>query len=199
MVGPLRRGGRTGGGERAQVITFEAITGAIILLLMVLFALQSTVITPLSASTANQQIEEQNRAIADDVLDVAAEQGALTPVVLNWNASHSQFNGTVGSPRPYYTSGVPDRFEFGSLLNQTLTSRDIAYNLYVQYQNGSDLSQTTIVYQGEASYNAATATKTVFLYNSTVDGSGPDRYIPDVEPGKELDNVLRLKIVVWRM
>lgn len=183
-------------GTRGQAITLEAVVGAIILLLMVLFALQSTVITPLSASTANQQIEEQNRAIASDILDTAAEENEITPVILNWNESQDKFNNTDDG---YYTQGVPTTFEFGELLYRSLTKEDMAYNLNIEYQNESQSNSTTVVYQGQPSYNAVTTTETIFLYDHTVESSGPDRYIPDISADSQLHNVVRVKLVVWRM
>lgn len=191
---------RFGRDIRGQVITLEAITGAIILLLMVLVALQSTVITPLSASTSNQQIEKQNRALANDVLDTAAANNAIVPVVLNWEGEQNGFQGTNATT--YYTGGVPTDSELGKLLNNTFTNENIAYNIYIQYQSERDVTatnETTLVYQGEPSYNAATATKTIFLHQETVENSGSKRYIPDINENSQLENVIRLKLVVWRM
>ncbi|SEU10783.1 hypothetical protein [Natrinema hispanicum] len=202
MIGDIlsRLGGQSLTDTRGQAFTLEAITGAIILLLIMLVALQSTVITPLSASTANQQIEKQNRALANDAIDIGAETNSITPVILNWNESGKRFKRTEGTDRPYYTQGVPDDFEFGELLNESLSSEDIAYNMYVEYQSEENekIKDTTVVYQGEPSYNAATATKTIFLHDSTID-SESESYIKDIHDDSELYNVVRVRIVVWRM
>jgi len=203
MRGPLERKlQHFRAANRGQLITLEAITGAVILLLIVLFTLQATVITPLSASTANQQVEEQNKALANDLLETSAEHDILTEAVLNWNQSKDPAGFENTEKYPYYTDGGPVDTEFGTFVNETFKEENVAFNIYVQYDNDGELNETRMVYQGAPSYNAATATKTLFIYDTEADaafGSPPENYIQDTAEDSELYNVVRVKIVVWRM
>jgi len=60
--------------DRAQAHTLEAFAAAILLVAALTFALQATAVTPLSASTSNQHIENQQRAVATDLLATSAER-----------------------------------------------------------------------------------------------------------------------------
>ena len=68
--------------DRGQAYTLEAIIASVLLISSLVFALQVTVVTPLSASTSNQHIENQQRASAAGVLTAAQETGALKDAVL---------------------------------------------------------------------------------------------------------------------
>lgn len=197
--------------SRGQVTTLESLTAAVILLSMIAFALQATVITPLTASTANQQIEEQNRALSNDLLETGTESGELTELLRHYNTTRNRYvNTTDGTP--FYTSGHPPT-EYGNALSAVLTEDNIAFNVYAQYRTENGTEQRIVVYQGEPSDNAATATKTVFLYDhmnvtdpnnddvtlGEVDDD-PDEnfYMPDVDDGP-LYNVVRIEITSWKM
>ncbi len=66
---------------RAQAHTLEAIVSGMLLLASLVFALQMTAVTPLSASTSSQHIENQQQAIGHGVLASAVAEGALKPAV----------------------------------------------------------------------------------------------------------------------
>ena len=74
---------------RGQIYTLEAVIAAVLLVSSLVFALQVTAVTPLSASTSNQHIENQQRASASGVLTAAEEAGILQDAVLFWNDSDS--------------------------------------------------------------------------------------------------------------
>jgi hypothetical protein len=71
--------------------------------------MQATAVTPLSASTSNQHIENQQRALAGDLLSTAAADGSLTEAVLYWNATNRSFHDSrpVGH---YRDSGSQNEF-----------------------------------------------------------------------------------------
>ena len=128
-------------GERGQAYTLEAVVAAIVLLTAVAFALQVTIVTPLSASTSSQHIEGQQRAVAQGVLASAAEDGSLERAVLYWNETGERFHNTVG--QGFYTDDPPDN-EFGDKLEQAFTQEGIAYNVIVRYQaQNGDINQET--------------------------------------------------------
>jgi len=192
---------------RAQAHTLEGFAAAIILLSGVLFALQATAVTPLTASTSNQHIENQQAAVAEGTLAAAEANGTLTPTLLYWNTSGDRFIGS-GSDGTYAGGGPPTRF--GAALNRTFAADRIAFNVEVSYRTAGGRGRTRMVYMGSPSDNAVAATRTVVLFDDDPvgDGSGtladvaddPDReFYADDTDGGPLYGVMEVRIVVWRI
>lgn len=199
---------------RGQAHTLEAVVAALLMLTGLVFALQTTAVTPLSASTASQHIENQQQTQAEGVLAATAEKDALEPAVLFWNESADSFHN---ASRGYYVNGGPPN-RFGTLLDRTFGDQSIALNVYVTYQrpDGTTIRQR-MVYAGEPSDNAVRATRVVALYDgdhlydpngkggavrdpATTVNTTDNFYAPDVTPGSGgLYNLLRVEVIVWRM
>jgi len=194
--------------QRGQVHTLEGVVAALLLVSSIVFALQMTSVTPLSASTSSQHIENQQQATAEGVLANAADSGALEEAVLFWNESADSFHDTRGER--YYTGKVPPN-ELGDLLDRAFGSRGIAYNVWAVHQagDGNSTQRQEIVFVGEPSDNAVKTTRTVVLtdddrlYDET--GAETDTrvanasfYAPDVASGS-VYNVIRVEVVVWRI
>jgi len=197
------------GRARGQVHTLEAVVAAMLLLTSVIFALQMTSVTPLSASTSSQHVENQQHAVAEGVLAGAADDGTLERAVLLWNATGDRFHDATNGR--YYTRGPPDN-DFGDALDRAFGTRGIAYNVHVSFQagDGSTTRRQRMVYVGEPSDNAVRATRTVVVSNDAIlrDSDG-DRtgtriaetssfYAPDVVNGS-VYNSLRVEVVAWRI
>ncbi|MFB6178314.1 MAG: hypothetical protein ABEI77_01160 [Halorientalis sp.] len=192
---------------RGQVHTLEAIVGALLLLTSVVFALQMTAVTPLSASTSSQHIENQQQASIEGVLASAAQSGALRRAVLYWNESRGTFQNT--SSEQFYTARTPPN-EFGQLLERQFGSRGIAYNVRVKYRTASgNVGEQLMVNQGEPSDNAVTSARTLVLpddarlYNESgvrPETSIRDSYMSnDIAEGSPVYNVVRVEVTVWRI
>ena len=189
---------------RGQAHTLEAIVAAVLIIGGLIFATQATAVTPLSASTSNQHIENQQQATVDGLLATAAENGTLTDAVLYYNTTDGSFEGAPeGEP---YASAPPR--DFGSALDETLSERQIAFNVDVRYVTQEGGTETEpMVQMGEPSDNAVTATRTVSIYNSSnltvTDGrklgdlDDGAFYAPNIDDG-ELYNVLEVEVTVWR-
>jgi len=199
------------GGDRGQAHTLEAVIGALLLLTSVLFALQSTAVTPLSASTSSQHIENQQQERAQGLLAAAAENGTLKPAVLYYNEAGERFHGADGDRGEY--TGTRPNVTFAQMLNRTFTSQGIAYNVRFEYQtsNGTGTSTQQFIYNGVPSDNAVSASWTTVLddsdrlYTAQVEPTGPrigdsstDFYIPNAYDS-DLYNVVRVEVVVWRV
>ncbi len=202
------------GDERGQAHTLEAIAAAMLLLASLGFALQMTIVTPLSASTSSQHIETQMQATAEGVLATAAETGALHEAVVFWNNSAGSFNNA--SNIGYYTSDPPEN-EFGRMLNRSFDQRGIAYNVYVTFQTPDGNVRTRrMVYRGVPTENAVSATRTIVLTDDTrlvdLDGTLNETtiensstfYVQDIQQGSPFDenglfNTVRVEVVVWRI
>ena len=79
--------------RRGQAHTLEAVVAALIVLAGIGFALQLTAVTPLSASTSSQHLENQLKATGQGVLASTAASGDLGRAVRYWNGSTEQFHG----------------------------------------------------------------------------------------------------------
>lgn len=195
---------------RAQAFTLEAVVAGLLVLTSLVFALQVTAVTPLSASTANQHIENQHRAAARGVLGVAADRDVLEPAVLYWNATGTRFHDATADPS--YVNKPPTN-EFGEILASAFSGRGVAFNVNVVYQDAAGNSvRQPMVFRGVPSDNAVTAARTVALFDdnvlydasgdpttATIGDSSVDFYVPDVEPNNGVYNVVRVEVVVWRM
>ncbi|MFD1587295.1 hypothetical protein ACFR9U_09885 [Halorientalis brevis] len=192
---------------RAQVHTLEAIVGALLLLTSVVFALQMTAVTPLSASTSSQHIENQQQASVEGVLASAAESGALRRAVLYWNETGERFQNT--SSETFYTIKAPPN-EFGRTLERQFGDRGVAYNVRVYYRTASgNVGEQLMVNQGEPSDNAVMSARTVVLtddarlYNESGERPGTsveDSYMSnDVAKNSPVHTVVRVEVIVWRI
>lgn len=199
-------------GDRGQAITLEGIIGGLVLLVSVLVALQMTAVTPLSASTSSQHIENQLDSAADGVLAASVEDGSLERTVLYYNDSRGAF---INSTYQGYYAGQPPNTTFGRTLESTFDQRGIAYNVYVTHDFGGDDRTRRMIYRGEPSDNAIRASRTIVLtddsplYNHT-DGDGiadprplnvssaAGYYMRD-QSTSALYNVVTVEVVVWRI
>ena len=193
--------------ERGQAHVLEGIAAAMLVLTSVIFALQVTAVTPLTASTANQHLETQAAGATAGVLATADEQGTLRETVLYWNDSGSRFHDA--GPQGQYAARVPT--EFGDTLEAAFRDRGMVYNVNMLYLNDAgDVREIQMLHQGDPSDHAVRVTRTVVLYdsdtlraadeNSTgVAVADSNRYFAsNVEEGP-VYNVIRVEVVVWRM
>lgn len=193
--------------DRGQAHTLEGIAAALLVLSSVVFALQVTAVTPLTASTASQHVETQYRGASQGVLASAADEDLLRPTLLYWDGTNATFHDTT--IEGYYVDGGPPT-AFGTFLEDTYDEAGVAYNVDLTYvaADGS-LRQRELVHGGEPSDTAVTATRTVALYdsdrlrtrthersNETI--SDVAYFAPDAYDG-HLYNVVVVEVTVWRM
>lgn len=198
--------------ERAQAHTLEAVVAGMLILTSLVFALQVTAVTPLSASTASQHIENQQDASAKGLLSTAADSGALKRTVLYWNdtQNHSRFHGA--DLNKYYSNAEPPT-TFGEMLASTYGDRGLAYNVYVVHEDAAtDLpARQRLVFRGQPSDHAISASHTVVVYDDdrlvgpkelptgTNVSSAEAIYMDDAAPNSVVYNVVRVEVIVWRM
>jgi hypothetical protein len=191
---------------RGQAYTLEAVIASVLLVSSLVFALQVTAVTPLSASTSNQHIENQQRASASGVLTAAQEAGALKDAVLYWDDSEEEFHNA--ERETYYTNDYPPN-EFGNITERAFEGRGLAVNVLIYYNESKEPSR--IVYRGEPSDNAVSASRTVTIYDddnltappsnqTTVAGASHfGKAVPEDSGGNSVYNVVRVEVTVWRM
>jgi len=196
---------------RAQAHTLEAFVAGLLVLSGLVFALQATAVTPLSASTSNQHVGNQQRAAAVGVLDSAEANGTLRDAVVYWNTSGSGDGNFRNATEGTYSNGGPPN-AFGRALNETFGERRVAFNVQVKWFD-ADRNETNarpMVDMGSPSDDAVVASRTVTLYDDTrlagpssgnVSAASADGnfYVPDAARGERLFNVVEVRIVVWRI
>lgn len=210
MSPPPARRDRDGCQDRGQGHTLESVVGALLLLTSIAFALQMTIVTPLSASTSSQHIENQQRATAEGILASAAETGTLTDTVLYWNDTRGSYHNApaVG----YYTNDPPDT-EFGRMLNRSFDDQSIAYSVRLQFLTPSgDLRERRLIHRGEPTENAVSATRSVAIraddrliredgHPSNVTVASSNRFFIGKADGLDtaVYNQVRVEVIVWRI
>jgi len=211
---------------RGQAHTLEGIIASVLLLTSLVFALQVTAVTPLSASTSSQQLENQQESVAEGTLAAADEMGSLKPAVAyGSDAADGSDDGRFAfhqtSGESFYSNGPPTN-RFGELLENAFTTRGLAFNVYAQYRTSNGgTSRRRMVYQGEPSDNAVAANQMVTLYDddvlyependgntsnfdvaqpttTTLETAGDDFYAQDIDTSGPLFNVVEVRVVVWR-
>lgn len=194
---------------RGQAHTVEAFAAAVLVVSGLVFATQAAAVTPLSASTSNQHIENQQQATVEGLLAASADNGNLTEAVLYWNASADDGDGAFAGAPDSGTYATGPQNGFGTDLNGTLSSRQIAFNVVVRYPDGDGTDTEPMVRMGEPSDNAVSATRTVGLYNgSQLSVDGDDRslgeladgefYAADTDRDSRLYAVVEVEVIAWR-
>lgn len=203
-------GENAAGDTRGQALTLEALTAAILILAAIGFALQMTAVTPLSASTSSQHVENQLQSSSQGVLGSAADSGALHEAVLFWNTTEQEFHNVSGDEQ-FYRSGAPSN-DFGNATDQVFSDRNVAYNVFVHYQTEDGVETQQMVRQGEPSDHAVSASRTIELtddhrivkkdgsLNQTLSELDDDEfYIPQQDEDNAHYNLVRVEVVAWRI
>ena len=196
--------------DRGQAYTLEGFSAALLLVASVIFALQITAVTPLTASTSSQHIENQQSGVARGLLASAVHNESLEPALLFWNETGGKFHDSTSDG--YYALGGPPGLTFGRMLNRTFRDRGIAVNVNIQYLSTDESRRTVrLVHMGIPSDNSVTARRTVTLHDEDVlydDEGEPTQttltdasgfYAPDASPDSPVYNVLVVEVVTWRM
>lgn len=195
--------------DRGQGHVLEGIAAALLILTSVIFALQVTAVTPLTASTANQHLQTQAAGATSGLLAAAEKRGTLREAVLYWNESASQFHKT--SRDGQYADRIPEELQFGTTLESSLSSRGLIYNVNLLYANTEgNQRERRLLHQGEPTDHAVSVTRTVTIYDDdrllnedgtiseTTVGEVPGFFAPNVSEGP-LYNVVQVEVVVWRV
>ncbi|MEL4305500.1 DUF7288 family protein [Methanococcoides sp. LMO-2] len=199
--------------EDAQMHTLEAIMAATIMVVIILFAVQATSLTPLTSSTANAHIESQMYIIGQDMLTALdhssnGQNSDLKNETINWNGEMYVWNGT-----DYQSDDNKNNSLEGpvvDLIKPILVDNGIAHNIEFTYSSISESENYTryseklenyYIYNGDPSDNAVIVSRKVLLSESDV-GSSYEAVtgIPDVDGNATaLYNIIDVKLTLWRM
>lgn len=188
--------------EKAQMHTLEGVAAATIMLLVIVYAIDATSMTPLTSSTANVHVETELQVLGQDILSALdyAEPGynsKLKNDIMGWNGSENIWSGTNYTKKGGTTNLTND---LTIILNATLVRQGIAHNVEMTYlsDNGTSFSTQKMIYNGDPSNNAVIVSRKIVLQNSDFNPSS-DYPIKDIDPSTNLYNIVDVKLILWRM
>ncbi|NGM67536.1 hypothetical protein G6M89_00690 [Natronolimnobius sp. AArcel1] len=213
------RGNTPTNDERGQAYTLEGFIGAMIVLMALLFALQSVVITPTTGGLADRTVQDQIQQEAQDALLVSTHDGDLSETIRYWDGN-SGFEGATDPSAPGEDHNTYSVSEFnestlGGVLEERFADRGWSYNVELHYEDeGHGPANSSLVYQGSPPSDAVTASYTVALYDNQTVTSDPDDNnigeetlegaeddyevpIPRVKDDPQLYNVVEVRVIVW--
>ena len=201
--------------DRGQAYTLEGFISAMIVLMAVLFALQSAVITPTTGGLSDQTVQAQVQQETQDALVVAAnnESENLSYMIRYWDGSGG-FEDASGPQLEY--EGHPtyevetfeEKFALGDILDKRFSENGQNYNVEAHYEDDdTERDHKTLVYQGAPPSDSVTASYAVTLYDeqsttgnysSTLQNIAPDDpTIPNRSTESPVYNVVEIRVIVW--
>lgn len=196
----------SGNDQLAQMHTLEAVMASTIMVMVIVFAVQATSLTPLTSSTANAHIEAQLQTIGQDMLSALDhsqydQRSNLKKDILNWNGDEHAWSGESYESRANASISLNSSME--DMFTYILISRGIAHN--VQFSHMSDtgrFSSIFYIYNGDPSDNAVIVSRKVLLSNPDIGNTSTfqtNTGIIDIDDTTDLYNIIDVKLILWRM
>jgi hypothetical protein len=192
--------------EKAQMHTLEGVAAATIMLLVIVYAIDATSMTPLTSSTANVHVETELQVLGQDILGALdySEPGynsKLKNDVLIWDGNMYIWSGTQ-----YIQNGNPDNNltnNLTAILNATLVSQGIAHNVEITFLDNSTSMPASqyMIYDGNPSNNAVIVSRKIVLYDSDFNILNQNNpiYGNDIYHFTNLYNIVEVRLTLWRM
>lgn len=205
--------------DDAQMHTLEGFGAAILLFLVLIFAVQATSITPLTSSAANQHVEVQLQYYGQDILSAMdykhdpQDMTTLKRAIVTWNGSAYNWNGSA------YVMNSNTSITMDNLFTRTLRSalvpRSIAHNVEIGYIDNSTWDTTPeyklkectssggggMICSGTPSDNAVIVSRAVVLHDEDVNASTfyKNTGIGDLQNNSSIYNIVDVRLILWRM
>jgi hypothetical protein len=194
--------------DKAQMHTLEGVAAATIMLLVIVYAIDATSMTPLTSSTANVHVETELQVLGQDILGALdyTEPGynsKLKNDVLTWNGKEYVWNGTKymeNGNASYLQNNLTNNLT--NILGATLITQGIAHNVELTFlaDNGSTYVTRRMIYNGNPSENAVIVSRKIALHSGDINKTNlPNNPINDIDPSTSLYNIVDVKIILWRM
>jgi hypothetical protein len=188
--------------EKAQLHTLEGVAAATILLLVIIYAIDATSMTPLTSSTSNVYMESELRELGQDILNTMdyTEPGynsKLKNDIITWDGYESTWNGSSYVMMNGGTGSLTNNMSV--TLNNTLIRQGIAHNVEIIFldNNTLTLNNKKIIHNGDPSYSAVVVSRKIVLQD-TESPPNPSNPIRDIDPSTNLYNIVEVKLVLWR-
>ncbi len=187
--------------EKAQLHTLEGVAASVILLLVIIYAIDATSMTPLTASTSSTHVEYELQTLGEDILNTLdySEPGYSSKLkndIARWDGKEHIWTGS-----DYKEKGgtVLLNNNLTEILKKTLVKRGIAYNVELTFLDNSTLILDTLnmIYNGDPSNNAVIVSRKIVLQDT--DMVSPYNPIGDIDLPTNLHSIVDVKLVMWRM
>lgn len=192
--------------EKAQLYTLEAVAAASIMLIVIIYAIDATSMTPLTASTSSVHVEAELIAMGHDIFNILdyAEPGYTSRLKMDiaaWDGKEYIWSGSNYTVKG--TTNVTGKLtNLTELLNVTLIKQGTAHNLDLVFlsrrpDNTTYPVKVKIIYNGDPSNNAVIVSRKIVLQNS--DNLNPTNPIEDIDLSSNFYNIVDIKLTLWRM
>ena len=195
-----------GNGQLAQMHTLEAIMASTIMVMIIVFAVQATSLTPLTSSTANAHIEAQLQVIGQDMLSALDysqydQRSDLKNDLLNWNGDEYAWSGEFYKSRTNESITLNSSME--GILSFIAIPRGIAHNVQLSHISDTGrFSSIFYIYNGDPSDNAVIISRKVVISNPDIGNTSTfqaNTGIVDIDDTTDLYNIIDVKLILWRM
>lgn len=193
--------------DKAQLHTLEGVAASTLILLVIIYAIDATSMTPLTSSTSSVQVETELALLGQDILNTLdyTEPGEISNFkkdIINWDGNQYQWSGKKYLEDGNIENNISNNIT--EILNTTLISKGIAHRLDVSYLlNNSNTTSVsgprTMIYAGVPSDNAVIVSRKIVLQDRDIirdpNSTNP---IYDIYPATGLWNIVDVKLVLWR-
>lgn len=191
--------------EKAQMHTLEGVAAATIMLLVIVFAIDATSMTPLTSSTANVHVETELQLLGQDILNGLdyAEPGYnsnLKNDILRWNGSEYIWNGSSYNDQLNLTNKLTNNLT--DITSTVLVPQGIAHNVEITFlDNITRLPlRELMIYNGDPSNNAIIVSRKISIHDGDINKiTYAGNPIDDIDPSTKLYNIVDVKLILWRM
>ncbi len=190
--------------EKAQLHTLESVAAATIMLLVIIYAIDATSMTPLTSSTSNVHVEAELRTLGQDILNTMdyAELGYnsnLKNDIITWDGREYIWSGSSYLMRDNSAFNLSNNLSV--TLNKTLIKQGIAHNVELTYLENSTLlpNYRNMIYNGDPSTSAVIVSRKIVLQDPEAPpNSNNPIYKKDIDPSTGLYNIVEVKLILWR-
>lgn len=204
--------------EKGQLHTIEGLAAAFIIIIVLATVVQTTSVTPLSASFTNQHVKLELQNMGNDLLSTLdqtklvnnsspAVPSQLKTSLVDWSV-YSYYDTFTWNNTTYVSttnaSYAPLNTPLSSALAYAFADNGVAFNVEVGFPDQSGHVHTSkMIWNGDPSENSVTVSRLVVLHDDSdiPIGSMYDDYyiIPDISPDTGLHSVVAVKLTMWVM
>lgn len=193
--------------DKAQLHTLEGVAAATLIILVVIYAIDATSMTPLTSSTASVHMESELRSLGTGILNTLdySEPGydsKLKNDISEWDGRQYIWNGV----KYVEITGSLDNLtnDMTDVLRDVLVNESIAHNVEVTYliiaDNLTIPAELEIIYNGEPSDNAVIVSRKLVLHDGDINLTAtPDTPIRDIDESTNLWNIVDVNLILWRL
>lgn len=199
------------GDEKAQLHTLEGVAAATLLLLVIIYTIDATSMTPLTSSTSNVHIESELAAIGQDVLNILdyADPGydsKLKNDIIKWDRKEYLWNGTsyVENVNSTYSPKILNNSLTG-ILSPTLIRQGIAHRVEITYLIRANVTNKIYASSPEVMINAGVPSDSAVIVSRKIVFQDKDKTgliggnpLKDIDPSSPLYNIVDIQLVLWR-